>query len=585
MANPFAEIQRQVAGLFAPVNKQQTGTPEGDGVTGELEVELALNIDDKELLDLKDTWEQAYRGYYENIKPKQKANLNYWLGNQHGGTDKIVDNVIFQSIETFLPIATRQLPTPVVLTENEEEGNDLAKDMQNMLMFIADTQKLKVKNKQIMRNWALDYLGVMKIGWDFVEDQIKLKVVDSKKMILDPKAAHDVSEYEGRYIGERRSDDATTMVKRFPKFKDKITRMVRGNMATEVKFVEWWTPKFVFWTLNDMVLDKRKNPHWNYGEEEQVTNTYGIVTTEMKRGENHFKQPKMPYIFLSVFNLGDQPHDSTSLIEQSISLQDTVNKRARQIDKNADEMNNGWILNNQFTKETAANFQTSLRRGGAARAPTENINESVQRISAPALPALVPNDLQDKRNEIQNIIGVRGSTPAGIMNERTVRGKIEIKGQDTDRIAYITDFLEQFTDHVFNWCVQMIYVYYEEEHVGAIIGKENAAEFVRLKNTDLDRELLVSVKEGSMIPRDPLLRRNEAVDLWSAGAIDPISLYEALDNPNPRDMAEKLVKWLQDPGSLVGQAQPALPVQAGAIPEAAPEVTAPAIPNLVTPQV
>ena len=35
-----------------------------------------------------------------------------------------------------------------------------------------------------------------------------------------------------------------------------------------------------------------------------------------------------------------------------------------------------------------------------------------------------------------------------------------------------------------------------------------------------------------MIPKDPLLRRNEAIDLWGMGAIDPLSLYIALDYPD-----------------------------------------------------
>ena len=44
-----------------------------------------------------------------------------------------------------------------------------------------------------------------------------------------------------------------------------------------------------------------------------------------------------------------------------------------------------------------------------------------------------------------------------------------------------------------------------------------------------------------MIPKDPLLRRNEAIDLWGMGVIDPLSLYIALDYPNPKEMVQRLI--------------------------------------------
>jgi len=272
-----------------------------------------------------------------------------------------------------------------------------------------------------------------------------------------------------------------------------------------------------------------------------------------------------------VFNLGEHPHDDTSLIEQAISLQDTVNKRARQIDKNADEMNNGWVVNSQFDKEAANNLATALKKGGVIRAPTVDISQSVQRFPGVPLPAFVPNDLSDKRAEIQNIMGVRGSMAQGIMSERTVRGKIEIKGQDVDRISFVVDFLEQFSDAVFNWCLQMMFVYYTDEHTASIIGKNKAVEFISLRSQDLDREFTVSVKEGSMIPQDPLTRRNEAIDLWAAKAIDPITLAERLDVPNPQDYAKRLYQWQVSPQVLFPDvappAPPGAPEQPGAMPQ------------------
>lgn len=53
-----------------------------------------------------------------------------------------------------------------------------------------------------------------------------------------------------------------------------------------------------------------------------------------------------------------------------------------------------------------------------------------------------------------------------------------------------------------------------------------------------------------MIPQDPLTRRNEAVDLWAEKAIDPITLAERLDIPNPQDYAKRLFLWQNNPAAL-----------------------------------
>ena len=179
------------------------------------------------------------------------------------------------------------------------------------------------------------------------------------------------------------------------------------------------------------------------------------------------------------------------------------------------------------------------------------------------------NQLVDTRNELRGIFGIQGSTPQGIEGDKTVRGKIITRGQDTSRIGGgIAEYLEQFYDQIYNWMVQMMYVYYDEDHSASVLGNEGAREMITIRNTDLNRKLTVSVKEGSLIPTDALTKRNEAVDLWSAGALDPITLFERLEFPNPREAAEKLIKFRLDPQSLFSDTtgQPIQqPAQPGAV--------------------
>jgi hypothetical protein len=102
----------------------------------------------------------------------------------------------------------------------------------------------------------------------------------------------------------------------------------------------------------------------------------------------------------------------------------------------------------------------------------------------------------------------------------------------------------------------MMFVYYEEEHLIADADAQ-ATQLIRLKNDQfpLLKSLNVTVKEGSLIPKDPLTQRNEAIDLWSASAIDPKTLYKKLDYPDPEEAAKQLLLWkLVSEGALPPQA-------------------------------
>lgn len=554
--------------LAANINKvtdSQEDT-EQQGIVSPLLPELKLDMDDAELLALSKKWIQRYEPYEKEIRSKQDENENYWKGihfnPEHNSDRPMADNLIFQSLETFLPVATSRTPEPVVLTDNTAEGEALSDKVQKMLIYVADILKFRLKLKQVMRFWALYYLGVGKVGWDVDTNDVTIKILRPQKLILDPTAAIEENEYTGDYIGEYKKDTAEQLIAKFPKHKSYITSLVKGNLGTEVQYIEWWTNEYVFWVLKDVVLDKAKNPHWNYEGEETVMDEYGEEVTRKVKGSNHFKHPKMPYIFLSVYNLGMQPHDVTGLIEQNLSLQDLINKRMRQIDKNADATNGSIAVSGDaFTKDQAAQVDTAARKGNTFYVPTGNVNNAIARISAPPLPNFVAESMYDYRNQLLGIFGVTGITSQGIADEKTVRGKIIVRGQDTERIGGgITEYLEQFSDSCYNWFVQLFYVYYDEKHVASVIGNERAREFIELQKSDLNRALQVSVKEGSTVPRDALTRRNEAVDLATAGLLDPITLYERLDFANPRDAAEKLIRFKGDPTSLLmGQGQGAMP--------------------------
>lgn len=538
-----------------------------EGVVSELTDELELSISDDDLISLKNTWEKTWDTFNIELSQTQITNESYWLGKQYGhdvSEHTPIDNLIFEAVETFLPIATRPKADPVVTSDGTEEGVAEADKVRKMITYWADNQSYNLKLKEVARHWVLYKLGCMKIAWSNIANDVTVIPIRPQKLILDPDATIDCAEYTGEYIGEYRKDSLANLIKRFPKQKAYLEAIANGKKGTKIQYIEWWTDDYVFWTLEDKVLAKSKNPHWNYETEKMVTDEFGNQSPEKQAGRNHFPYAKKPYVFLSIFSLGLRPFDDTSLVSQNIPLQDLINKRLRQIDKNADRTNGGIAVSgDSFTKEQAANVGKAAEKGGTIFVPNGDVNRAVVRLTGTPLPTFVYESLLDYRNELRNIFGTRGSTPQGTVSEQTVRGKMLIKGQDADRIGGgISTYLEQFSDVVFNWYVQMMYAYYNQEHIATIIGANNAAELIKLTSSDLTTKLSISVKDGSMIPKDPVSQRNEVIDLWQMGAIDPISFFEKLDFPDPRKSAMQLVAFKLDPtllfpeiGEMIAQKQ------------------------------
>ncbi len=548
----MSSIWDGVASLFSGVNSVKGKETEEEGVLDPVLPELELSMDDDELRALKSKWQTAWAKKEPGLRGKQNKNERFWLGIQHDAIDqnKSTDNLIFESLESFLPAATQRNPEPVVTSENSDIGKKIADNWSKLLVRLGDELRIKLRVKRLVRHWALYYIGMGKIGWSEQEDDITVDIIRPQKLVLDPNGTiTSDGQYDGEFIGELRTDTARNLTLRFPKKKAEITAKVNGEtgLGTDCNYYEWWTDEFVFWSFEEIILDKRRNPHWNYDGEKQnqTMDEYGQMTTEKVPvpGINHFTHKKKPYVPLSIFNVGKNPFDDTGLIEQNISLQEMVNQRIEQISRNAQKTNSGLVVSGSvFTREQAAIAARELENGNALWVPEGDVRAAYARDTAPPLPNFVYESLRDYRQELRGIFGTTGIVPQGIKNESTVRGKIIVRGQDTDRIGGgISEFIEQWVDETYNWFVQMMLVYYEPKNYARALGQEGGNEMAMMVLAAPPSQ--VSVKEGSLIPRDPVTMRNEAMDLWAAQAIDPITLFDRLEFPNPRESAKQLMIW------------------------------------------
>lgn len=536
------------------MNKVPGGAYDGEeGVAGELEDILDLADTDEELLRLAKRREALYAPYEGKIKPRQEKNRKYYKGDQLRGStyesldnEPIAGNFIFDAVETFLPAALAKNPEPVVYCDDTTEGNAVADDVKTLLQFHADTLVLRRKLHYVTRQWVNDFLGVMKHGWNDTIGDITSDIRKVQDFILDPNGYVDPYGDFSSWIGERITISAEKLAEQFPKHKEYIAEIVEQKMGTDVTYTEWWEDELTYCTFKEKVLDKSKNPFFNYPQTQQP----GLPAPQERR--NHFAAPKKPYTFLSVFSLQEQPHDITGLIEQNIPNQNLVARRTKQIDYNLSKANNSDVFSeDNFTQETGKQASQAMAKGNPVLIPPGRpISEAIARLPAPTLADAFFKDQEVNKDALRSIFGVQGISATQPTEDTTARGMILNQQYDNTRIGGgIGEALEQFADNVFNWWTQLYHVFYDEAHFAAVLGQLKAVEYVTLSNLRFDRQLIISVAPDSMKPKDELTIMNQALELWGQKALDIKTLLTVLKFPDPQKTAAQV--WLYNTNPML----------------------------------
>ncbi len=579
----FAQNIQGVEALISDdTNKVLSSSGLEEGVEGDYEDVLELPMNDGELLQLKDEWDGKWNGYGPKIKARQNRNRAYLKGVQRNMTSQddrvIASNLLFEATATFVPQALAQNPAPVVFSDNTDEGKEASNDLQTMLQYHAEIFSLRKKLGVMVWHWSIYFVAVMKYGWDEETNEITLDVRKPQNFLLDPDGYVDeFGDFKGKWLGERIECTAQELADLFPSHKVYITLKANGKMGTSMTRTEWWTDKYCFTTFQDVVLDKHRNEFFNYEIKEK--DEYGIETATP--GLNHFATPKMPYTFLSVFSMQDQPFDFTNLIEQNTANQDRISDRDNQIDKNLASANNSVVLSGTaFNEETASQAVQSFYEEGFLLVPNGDVEGAVKRIPANGIPDSVFKAQESSETKLRSIYGTLGISASPQKASETVRGEILNQGHDQSRIGGgVGDALEVVAKNVFNWLPQLYCVFYDEAHYGAVMGNAKGVEYVSITNQNLQRKFVISVAPNSMKPKDEVSEQNLAMERWNNHSIDPIGLMKEIDDPDPMNSAKRLVMWTTNPQQYAltyfPEIQPQMPAPPGEGVEPGNEISEP----------
>lgn len=147
--------------LFDDVNKSKSSDKKDtvQGVVSSYMDELSVSTPDEKLMKNAKQWEASWINGKKGLDSKQKILERYWMGKAATSTQEqadekpTADNMIFESLETFLPRATSKNPDPSVSSDGTPEGQTLARSVEMMLKYLADNQNvnLLIRTRFILR--------------------------------------------------------------------------------------------------------------------------------------------------------------------------------------------------------------------------------------------------------------------------------------------------------------------------------------------------------------------------------------------------------------------------------------------------
>lgn len=512
-----------------------------------MEIYFDEKTSNEDLITLTNTWIEDSTSYHDEMVKHQDRMAQYYAGNQTGRYEipefdsNATYNRIFEATETIVPIvvsgAHRFIAIP---SDDSDESKERAKKLQHALERAYTDTNMKSKLEVIVRHMIIMRFGVMKWGWDVDKDNVDVWDIDPR-LIFIPKLR--VHPRELPYVIELQEYVREDFETYFP---DAVFDEYTKGKESVVQVLEISTPEYKVWRAKNDIIKRMSNPYFDFeGEDDSVretTHSGKVKVKKYKRYRNHLDYPRVNYVFFAPFRIGDTPVAPTCLAEIAEPIQDDINTQKRLITDNLNRMGNGQVFadSEAVTQEEAESITN--QPGLVIRGRGIVSENRIRREPGLPLPATHFSNLQDSIVAFDNIFGTHGAV-RGSSNSDTLGGQILNRQQDISRIDQLTSVINQGVAELADGLVQCFKMFYDKEHVFHIIGPDGAPELIRFSREDIDDKAVIETKSGNPVSLDPLGKYNQAIQLWQLQAIDPETLYERLDFPNPQISSQKLAAW------------------------------------------
>ncbi len=538
---------------------------------------LSLPIDDVDLVAVINEKILNSTQHFKKLKlaERRKLNRDFWKGDQLD-LERLdlryqvpyIDNIIYDDLETRIALAAGRMPDIIATPGGEDEAAiSNARDIEDVLEYRINSSMTKRLIKDALRNYHLDFSAVVKVRWDKTKGEngdFVYELVRANRIGFDHTATipHDGFTADNLdLIYEWIEEPLALVLSKFPKAKDKLIAQLGGQqsmnakrMVSKVRYKECWFRWYsesgelmygVCWLYNSVVLEKEKNPYWDWDGKTKIEADDTGEYQSSKVYNNYFDQPRMPYMLVTYQNLGETVIDDTTPVEQAIPLQKISNKRGAQITELADRVAPRYAFNGSImSKEQARRVDPKdpsesiwLDQSG----PDADIRKGMLITQSSPPPPILYQDQVGLRSRIDSKFSTHGTTrgeaqpqESGISKQITREGDLTTADDMSDIVV------ERIVYEMANWGLQMIKMFYDKPHMIRFKGKDGEVLHREITQDHVDDGLVVEVKASSV---DKQTRRAEAMNLVSAQSIDPLTLFEDLDVDNPKERTRRLIAF------------------------------------------
>lgn len=575
----------------SPKNEERpvTNTPEVD-----------LGLTDSEIVEFIDRKISEYDLLYKklDVEKRSEKNRRYYSGHQEEdktskveGQKSYVQNRIYKDLNTKAQNATSTMPDITVFTPQQEDDlnlKDQAKQVENWLKIRLDSDVTRRLAYNAIKDNHRDLRGVWFYRYDFDKKDVVIERVKPKDVVLDATATipedgytADNMEFVGIWVEEPTAKVLSKFSDKADEIKAELNKEATSKgekvLPSKIRYLQSFStmhdadgnPKEIYTCkYQNILLYKGKSPYWD--DTEEVEESFGIIPPD-KIGEgpveqindilqagvaveppkpkakrkNFFPFARKPITLFVGDPAQEGPLDETTLVEQAIPLQDIVNKRGDQI-----TLINDWAVPKTVT---TAKAMTEEKASNVSRDPSEvivldgeieDVRYGLMTFSGEMASPALYKDLQDNIAAIDDLFStnpIRQATGESGLSKQISR--------ENDLAS--ADFLQQFmvnraVEEAAGWLVQLAKIYFDQPKSVSSPGRDSTLMKAEVSSSLIPDDLQIVVKASAV---DKSVRRDMSLNLASMKAIDPMSLFEDMDYPNPKEMTKRWVDFMNGPAS------------------------------------
>lgn len=586
---------------------------------------LALDIPDDELIKIVNKVRKANVAFWKdkyNLKARRTKMEQVLFGRELQELERqnklkpyearYSNNKIYEIEATLKPVAMSHMPDLIVTPGQQTEESEQSAD--DVSTAINEDIK-KRENRQVLgiafKHLPVYLTAVIKAIWDPQVGDYRFINIHPENVIIDSSATS-ANVDDMQYVFEMQKMTLQEIVMRWPSKKEAMFKKINGrnseqgedfaleDLATEFTLWQVWftwykqadssqisenTPNFeepgnkwekiegVLWKYEDIILDKIRNPNFDYEGEEQMF-TYddpmnenskrqlssnelmmGMMTGQLPdniQSEqvyfNYFKVPHKPYFFMGYDQWGKVAIDETSRIEQNLYNQSNLNTIGKQIiDTLKTRTKHIWSGDGGLDGEAIQGMD----------------------MDNPKLNVLVDGDVNKVHSEVRperpdqaqfNALGQTKEDMFGLAGATALTGQIQTDVATTNQIAreqnftraddLVEDTINAASEWMAKWSMQFIKLRYTEEKWRKLLGNKGKITFLSLKRDKIEDGMEVMIKSSGT---DKVKAQRNAQDgaKLGPGFTDPISYFKDMEYSDPEERAQMAITFSQDPSTYM----------------------------------